>query len=157
VLLFVPSFILFVVTNKLCYLFQATSCRTLAYSAVSPGGQSARRDSAEGLHDTLPVRLLPWTSCPRSVWVTLFLRACTRGLCSGVLKGRAVELILLGCHILLQLWCHERFAIGRPVVALYAYEPLPEGHDPERTLLSPRGGVNRRDDQIKPFSPTHLS
>jgi hypothetical protein len=40
------------------------------------------------------------------------------------------EPILLGCPPLLQLWCHERFAIGRPVVPLYAYEPLPEGHDP---------------------------
>jgi hypothetical protein len=29
-----------------------------------------------------------------------------------------------------QLWCHERFAISQPVVSLYAYEPLPEGHDP---------------------------
>jgi hypothetical protein len=44
------------------------------------------------------------------------------------LKGRAVEPILLGCPLLLQLWCHERFAIA--VVPLYAYEPLPEGHDP---------------------------
>jgi hypothetical protein len=40
------------------------------------------------------------------------------------------EPILLGCPLLLQLWCHERFAIGQLVVALYAYEPLPEGHDP---------------------------
>jgi hypothetical protein len=29
----------FIVTNKLCYLFQATRCRTPACSAVSPGGQ----------------------------------------------------------------------------------------------------------------------
>jgi hypothetical protein len=48
----------------------------------------------------------------------------------GVSKGRAVEPILLGCPLLLQLWCHERFAIGWPVVPLYEYEPLPEGHDP---------------------------
>jgi hypothetical protein len=51
-------------------------------------------------------------------------------MCSGVLKGRSAEPILLGCPLLLQLWCHERFAIGRPVVPLYMYEPLPEGHDP---------------------------
>jgi hypothetical protein len=38
----------FVGTNKLRYLFQATSCRTPACSAVSPGGQSSRRDSSEG-------------------------------------------------------------------------------------------------------------
>jgi hypothetical protein len=41
------------------YLFQATSCRTPACSAGSPGGQSTRHDSAEGSHDALPVRLLP--------------------------------------------------------------------------------------------------
>jgi hypothetical protein len=41
-----------------------------------------------------------------------------------------VEPILLGCPLLLQLWCHERFVIGQPVVPLYAYESLPEGHDP---------------------------
>jgi hypothetical protein len=49
----------FVVTNKLPYLFQATRCRTPACRAVSPGGQPARRDSSEGSHDTLLVRLLP--------------------------------------------------------------------------------------------------
>jgi hypothetical protein len=49
----------FVVTNKLRYLFQATGCRTPSCSAVSPGGQPTRRDSAEGSHDALPVRLLP--------------------------------------------------------------------------------------------------
>jgi hypothetical protein len=48
-----------VVTNKLHYLFQATSCRTPACSAVSPGGQPAWCDSAEGSHDTLPVWLFP--------------------------------------------------------------------------------------------------
>jgi hypothetical protein len=49
----------FVVPNKLHCLFQATSCRTPACSAVSPGGQPARRDSSEGSHDTLLVRLFP--------------------------------------------------------------------------------------------------
>jgi hypothetical protein len=49
----------FVVTYQLRHLFQATRCRTPACSAVSPGGQSARRDSSEGSHDTLPVRLPP--------------------------------------------------------------------------------------------------
>jgi hypothetical protein len=33
----------FVVTNKLCYLFQATRCRIPAYSAVSPG--DSQRDA----------------------------------------------------------------------------------------------------------------
>jgi hypothetical protein len=49
----------FVVTNKIRYLFQATSYKTPASSAVSPGGQPARCNSAEGSHDALPVRLLP--------------------------------------------------------------------------------------------------
>jgi hypothetical protein len=39
-------------------LFQATGCRTPACSAVSPGVQPSRHDSAEGSHDTLPVRLI---------------------------------------------------------------------------------------------------
>jgi hypothetical protein len=30
-------------------------------------------------------------------------------------------------------------------------------HQPERTLMSPRGGVNRLDDQFKLFLPKHLS
>jgi hypothetical protein len=72
----------------------------------------------------------PWTSCPRYVGATLFLRVRTGGLCSGVSKGRAAKPILLGCPLLLQLWCHEWFVIGQPVVPLYAYEPLLEGHDP---------------------------
>jgi hypothetical protein len=33
---------------------------------------------------------------------------------------------------------------------------LPKCEGAERTLMSPRGGVNRRDDQIKPFSPQTL-
>jgi hypothetical protein len=71
-----------------------------------------------------------WMLCLRSFGATLFLRARTGGLCLGVLKGRSAEPILLGCPILLKLWCHERFVIGRQVVPLYAYEPLPKGHDP---------------------------
>jgi hypothetical protein len=48
-----------IISNKLPYLFQATRCRTPACSAVSPGGQTAGRDSSEGSHDTVLVRLLP--------------------------------------------------------------------------------------------------
>jgi hypothetical protein len=72
-----------------------------------------------------PLNVVPHISWGNSVLVSVY-----RGLCSGVSKGRAAEPILLGCPLLLQFWCHERFAIGRPVVPLYAYEPLPEGHDP---------------------------
>jgi hypothetical protein len=72
-----------------------------------------------------PLDVVPQISRGNSI-----LASAYRGLCSGVLKGRATEKILLGCPLLLQLWCHERFVIGWPVVALYAYDPLPEGHDP---------------------------
>jgi hypothetical protein len=72
----------------------------------------------------------PLDVVPQISWGNSVLASAYRGLCSVVLKGRSAEPILLGCPLLLQLWCHERFAIGRPVVPLYAYEPLPEGHDP---------------------------
>jgi hypothetical protein len=72
----------------------------------------------------------PLDVVPQISWGNSVLTSAYRGLCSGALKGRSAEPILLGCPLLLQLWCHKRFAIGRPVVPLYAYEPLPEGHDP---------------------------
>jgi hypothetical protein len=55
---------------------------------------------------------------------------CSCGRVHGAVLGGVEGSILLGCPMLLQLWCHERFAIGRLVVPLYACEPLPEGHDP---------------------------
>jgi hypothetical protein len=67
---------------------------------------------------------------PQINWGNSVLASACRGLCSGVLKGRSAEPILLSCPLLLQLWCHERFVFGRPVVPVNAYEPLPEGHDP---------------------------
>jgi hypothetical protein len=67
---------------------------------------------------------------PQISWGNYVLAGTYRGMCSGVLKGRSAEPILLGYPLLLQLWCHEWFVIGQPVVPLYAYEPLPEGHDP---------------------------
>jgi hypothetical protein len=39
------------------------------------------------------------------------------------------EAILLGCPILLQMWIHERFDIGRPRADLLEYEPLPDDTD----------------------------
>jgi hypothetical protein len=39
------------------------------------------------------------------------------------------DTILLGCPLLLQMWIHERFNIGRPRVDLSKYEPLPDGTD----------------------------
>jgi hypothetical protein len=51
---------------------------------------------------------MPLDAVPQISWGTSVLASTYRGLCSGVSKGRAAELILL----LLQLWCHEWFAIG---------------------------------------------
>jgi hypothetical protein len=72
----------------------------------------------------------PLDFVPQISWANSVLASAYGGLCSGVSNGRAAEPIILGCPLLLQLWCHERFAIGRLVVTLYAFEPLPEGHDP---------------------------
>jgi hypothetical protein len=62
----------------------------------------------------------------------------------GVSKGCAAEPILLSCPPLLQLWCHEQFAIGRPVVPLYAYKPLPDGHNPRDLSPWARCGAFKR-------------
>jgi hypothetical protein len=40
------------------------------------------------------------------------------------------EGILLGCPLLLQMWIHERFYIGRPKADLSEYQTLPEDTDP---------------------------
>jgi hypothetical protein len=71
----------------------------------------------------------PMDAVPHINWGNTVLAYTNRGLCLGVLKGRSKQAILLG-RPLLQLWCHERFTIGRPVVSLHSYEALPEGHDP---------------------------
>jgi hypothetical protein len=46
-----------------------------------------------------------------------------------------------------------------PAASSLAVAPPSEStaSDLERTLMSPRGGVNRRDDQIKLYLPKHLS
>jgi hypothetical protein len=79
---------------------------------------------AQSLTDT-PLDVVPQISWGNSVLERVYM--C---LCSGVLKRRSTEPILLGCPLLLQLWCLLRFVIGRLVIPLYAYEPLPKGHDP---------------------------
>jgi hypothetical protein len=71
----------------------------------------------------------PLDVVPQISWGNSVLASAYSGMCLGVLKGRSADPILLGCPFLLQLWCHEWFAIGRPVIPLYAYEPLPEGHN----------------------------
>jgi hypothetical protein len=48
----------------------------------------------------------PLDTVPQISWGNSVLVSVYRGLCSGVSKGRAAEPILLGCPLLLQLWCH---------------------------------------------------
>jgi hypothetical protein len=72
----------------------------------------------------------PLDVVPQISWGNTVLFCTYRGLCLGVLKGRSEQMILLGCPLLLQLWCHEWLMIGRSVVSLHLYEALPEGHDP---------------------------
>jgi hypothetical protein len=40
------------------------------------------------------------------------------------------EAILLGCPLLLQMWIHEWFDIGRPRMDLSEYEAAADGTDP---------------------------
>jgi hypothetical protein len=63
-------------------------------------------------------------------WGSVVLVASYRGLCSAVTRPTSREAILLGCPLLLQMWIHERFDIGRPRADLSEYEPLSDGTDP---------------------------
>jgi hypothetical protein len=45
----------------------------------------------------------PLDAVPHISWGNSVLASAYKGLCSGVSKGRAAELILLGCPLLLQL------------------------------------------------------
>ncbi|WVZ62589.1 hypothetical protein U9M48_012323 [Paspalum notatum var. saurae] len=55
-------------------------------------------------------------------WVSVVLAATYRGLCTSCLKSSSAEPIFGGCPLLLQLWAHERFQIGRPAVVHSPYE-----------------------------------
>jgi hypothetical protein len=46
-----------------------------------------------------------------------------------VTRPASREAILLGCPLLLQMWIHEWFHIGRPRADLSEYELLPDGTD----------------------------
>jgi hypothetical protein len=48
----------------------------------------------------------PLDAVPQISWGNSVLAGAYRGLCSRVSKGRATGPILLGCPLLLQLWCH---------------------------------------------------
>jgi hypothetical protein len=56
----------------------------------------------------------PLEQMPQINWGSAILAATYRGLCSVVTGPTSREAILLGCPILLQMWIHERFDIGRP-------------------------------------------
>jgi hypothetical protein len=67
---------------------------------------------------------------PQISWSTAVLAATYRGLRSAVTRPTSREAILLGCPLLLQMWIHKRFDIGRPRTDLSEYEPAVDGTDP---------------------------
>jgi hypothetical protein len=67
---------------------------------------------------------------PQISWGSVVLAATYRGLCSAVSRPVSREAILLWCPLLLQMWIHEWFDIGRPKADLSECEPLPDGTDP---------------------------
>jgi hypothetical protein len=93
----------------------------------------------ESAGDSVSRYMIPWAQriadapldqMPQISWGSTVLAATYRGLCSAVTRQTSREAILLGCPLLLQMWIHERFDIGRPRADLSEYEPLPDGTDP---------------------------
>ena len=67
---------------------------------------------------------------PQISWGSAVLVCLYRGLCMAVAKGHKQNEILLDYPLILQMWIHERFSVGRSKVYLREYDPPPEGHDP---------------------------
>jgi hypothetical protein len=67
---------------------------------------------------------------PQISWGSAVLAATYRGLCSAVMRPMSREAILLGCPLLLQMWIHKWFDIGRPRTDLSEYEAAADGTDP---------------------------
>jgi hypothetical protein len=93
----------------------------------------------ESVGDSVSRYLLPWAQwiadssieeIPQISRGSAVLGATYRGLCSAVWRLASKEGILLGCPLLLQMWIHERFNIGRPKADLSEYLLVPEGTDP---------------------------
>jgi hypothetical protein len=93
----------------------------------------------ESVGDSVSRYLLSWAQriadppieeMPRISWGNAVLAATYRGLCSVVSGSTSKEEILLGCPLLLQMWIHEWFDIGRPKADLSEYEPQLEDTDP---------------------------
>jgi hypothetical protein len=83
--------------------------------------------------------MIPWAQriadahveqIPQISWGSAVLAATYWGLCSAVTRPTSREATLLGCPLLLQMWIHERFNIGRPRTDLSEYEPTADGTDP---------------------------
>jgi hypothetical protein len=72
----------------------------------------------------------PLEQMPQISWGSAVLAATYRGLCSIVTRPTSREAILLEFHLLLHMWIHERFNIGRPRTDLSEYEPLADGTNP---------------------------
>jgi hypothetical protein len=72
----------------------------------------------------------PLEQMPQISWGNAVLAATYRGLCSAVTRPTSREAILLGCPLLLQMWIHKRFDIGRPRTDLLEYESAADGTDP---------------------------
>ena len=93
----------------------------------------------ESAGDSVSRYLLPWAQriadssldeMPQISWGSAVLAATYRGLCLAVSRPASKEGFLLGCPLLLQMWIHERFDIGRPMADLSEFEPLADGTDP---------------------------
>ncbi|WVZ74593.1 hypothetical protein U9M48_022757 [Paspalum notatum var. saurae] len=64
----------------------------------------------------------PLEATPQFSWGAAVLAATYCGLCTSCLKSFGAEPIFGGCPLLLQLWAHERFQIGRPAIVHSPYE-----------------------------------
>jgi hypothetical protein len=92
----------------------------------------------ESAGDSVSSCMIPWAQriadapleqMPQISWGSAVLAATYRVLCSAVTRPTSREAILPGCPILLQMWIHERFDIGRTRADLSEYEPLADGTD----------------------------
>jgi hypothetical protein len=72
----------------------------------------------------------PLEKMPHISWGSAVLAATYRGLCSVVTRLTSRKAILLGCPLLLHMWIHEQFDIGRPKTDLSEYEAVADGTDP---------------------------
>jgi hypothetical protein len=93
----------------------------------------------ESAGDSVSRCMIPWAQrivdapleqMPQISWGSAVLAATYRGLFSAVTRPASREAILLGCPLLLQMWIHKRFDIGRPKTDLSEYEAAADGTDP---------------------------